>query len=74
MERMTTETTRVVGVTLPADLLGVLDRAIGKRPMATRASYVRDALYDRMRREGLIRVSRDSDGSIYEMAISEVMA
>lgn len=64
--------TKVVGLTLPDALVAVIDRAAA-RTLMTRAGYIRDAVLDRLRREGLVKVTRDADGSVYDLELDAVL-
>lgn len=58
---------------LPTRVVDLIDRA-RRRTLQTKAGYVRAAVLDKLQREGLLKIERLSDGSIYAIDLDEVLA
>ncbi len=65
--------TMQVATTLPVELVARLDRRLG-RTMTKRAEWFRNAILKQAEAEGIVKVSFDASGDVYELNLAEAVA
>ena len=63
--------TSVVSCTLPKKLVTLIDKNVRKH-VNSRATWIRDAIFEKAKREGLIGLERDANREVYSLDIAEV--